>query len=210
MKGKKSRIARSASGRKDRRFGDHYVDHYQCSLSYGRKKRNRVRFLNWATELYVCSDAEIEEKILQHASINNGSSENDESINQEVRKAVEKLSPVEKQFVELFYFEFKTYQEIAHILRKKIYKLERIHQRALGKLRISLADFVKDHFKLDVPQKTDCIICKSPFRQELDELIRNKKPEETYARLIKLFKQQHGIDIKTPQVIIGHQRKHMV
>jgi RNA polymerase sigma factor (sigma-70 family) len=196
--------------KRDKRFGDHYVDHYKCSLSYGRKKRNRIRFLNWTTELFGYLGEEIEEKILQQVSINNESSENDESINQEVRKAVEKLSFVEKQFVELFYFESKTYQEIARTLKKKVYKLERIHQRALGKLRILLADFVKNRFKLDVPQKTDCIICKSPFRQELDELIRNKKPEETYARLIKLFKQQYGIDIKTPQVIIGHQRKHMV
>jgi RNA polymerase sigma factor (sigma-70 family) len=200
MKGKKE----------DKRFGDHFVDHYNCSLSYGRKKRGRIRFLNWTPELFGYLDEEIEEKILQQVSINNGISENDESINQEVRKAVEKLSPIEKQFVELFYFEFKTYQEIAQILKKKTYKLERIHQRALGKLRVLLADFVKSRFKLDVPHKTDCIICKSPFRQELDELIRNKKPEETYARLIKLFKQQYGIDIKTPQVIIGHQRKHMV
>jgi RNA polymerase sigma factor (sigma-70 family) len=196
--------------KRDKRFGDHYVDHYKCSLSYGRKKRNRIRFLNWTTELFGYLGEEIEEKILQQVSINNGSSENDESINQEVRKAVEKLAPVEKQFVELFYFESKTYQEIAQILKKKIYKLERIHQRALGKLRILLADFVKNRFKLDIPQKTDCIICKSPFRQELDELIRNKKPEETYASLIKLFKQQYGIDIKTPQVIIGHQRKHII
>ena len=196
--------------KKDRRFGDRFVDHYNCSLSYGRKKRGRIRYLNWATELYGCLDEEIEEKILQELSKSPDSLKEDESVNREVRKAVEKLSSVEKQFVEFFYFEFKSYQEIARILRKKVYKLERIHQRALGKLRIILTDFAKQRFKLEIPEKTDCIICNSPFRRELDELIRNKKEEETYAHLIRIFKQKYGIDIKTPQVIIGHRKKHMV
>lgn len=196
--------------KKDRRFGDHFVDHYNCSLPYRRKKRGRIRYLNWATELYGCLDEEIEEKILQKLSKSPDSLKEDESVNREVRKAVEKLSSAEKQFIQLFYFEFKNYQEIARILKKKIYKLERIHQRALGKLRIILTDFAKQRFKLEILEKTDCIICQSPFRKELDELIRNKKEEETYARLIKIFKQKYGVDIKTPQVIIGHKKKHMV
>jgi RNA polymerase sigma factor (sigma-70 family) len=195
---------------KDRRFGDHFVDHYNCSLSYRRKKRGRIRYLNWATELYGCLDEEVEEKILQELSKSTDSLKEDESVNREVRKAVEKLSSAEKQFIQLFYFEFKSYQEIARIQKKKIYKLERIHQRALGKLKIILADFVKERFKLEITKNTDCIICNSPFRRELDELIRNKKEEETYAGLIKIFKQKYGVDIKTPQVIIGHRKKHMV
>ena len=117
---------------------------------------------------------------------------------------------MEKQFVRLFYFEFKSYQQIARILKKKVYKLERIHQRALDKLRIFLADFVKKRFKLNVPIDTDCIICNSPFREEMDQLIKNKKEEETYRSLIRIFTQKYGIDIRTPQVIIGHKKKHMI
>lgn len=179
-------------------------------LSYGRRKRGRVRYLNWATELYGCPDEEIGNKFLQDSPKSKDRFEAEESINQEVRKAVERLSSDERQFIELFYFDFKSYREIACILRKKAYKLERIHHRALGKLRILLADFVKNRFQLYVPQKTDCMVCQSPYRKEMDELIKNKKPEETYGPLIKIFKQKYGIDIKTPQVIIGHQKKHMV
>jgi RNA polymerase sigma factor (sigma-70 family) len=196
--------------KRDRRFGDHFVDNYNCSLSYRRKKRGRIRYLGWATELYGCLDEEIEKRILQDLSTSNGSSESSETIDLEVRKAVEKLYPTEKRFVQLFYFEFKSYQQIARILKKKVYKLERVHQRALSKLRIILADFVKERFKLQIPERTDCIICKSPFRWELDQLIRDKKKEETYASLIRIFKQKYGIHIKTPQIIIGHKRKHMV
>ena len=194
----------------DRRAGDHFVDHYNCSLSYGRKKGGRIRYLNWAIELYGCVDEKIEGITLQDLSESTRKSEISESINREVRKAVEKLSFEEKQFVELFYFEFKSYQEIARIIKKKVYKLERIHRRALGKLKILLADFVKECFKLEISRKTDCIICNSPFRPELDKLIRNKKEEETYAHLIRIFKRKYGIDIKTPQAIIGHKKKHMI
>ena len=197
-------------GKKDRRRGHHFVDHYSSSLSYGRKKRSRIRYLDWAAELYGYADADIEQKILQSSAESKESLERAESISREVREAVEKLAPKERQFVELFYFESMTYQEIAGILKKKTYKLERLHQRALGKLRILLTDFVKEQFEFEIPQETACVICSSPFRGELDELIRSKKEEETYSRLIRIFKQKYGIDVKTPQVIIGHKKKHMV
>lgn len=196
--------------RKDRRSGDHFVDHYICSLSYGRKKRGRIRYLNWVTEKYGCLEEEIQKNFLQDPTVIRGNSKREELINKQVRKAVKKLSFEERQFIQLYYFEFSSYQAIARILKRKVYKLERIHQRALGKLRIILADFVKEQFDLEVPQMTECLICQSPFREELDELIRNKKDEETYRGLMIIFKQKYGINIKTPQVIIGHKRKHMI
>ncbi|MGB8657921.1 MAG: hypothetical protein WCE90_09080 [Candidatus Zixiibacteriota bacterium] len=196
--------------RKDRRCGDEFVDLYGSSLAYGRRKRRRIRSLGWATELYGCLDEEMESKILQGASGNAVALQSNEEIDRQVREAVEKLSLEERRFIELFYFEFKTNAEIARRLKKKVYKLERVHRRALDKLRILLTDFVKSHFELDVPTKTGCIICASPVQEELDELIRSKKPEETYRHLIRIFRRKYGIDIKAPQVIIGHQKKHMV
>jgi RNA polymerase sigma factor (sigma-70 family) len=194
----------------DKRCGDHFVDQYSCSLSYGRRKRGRIRYLNWATELFGCRDREIEGRILEDRSRCDKESEMNASLNRRVRKAVEKLPFDERRFVQLFYFEFQSYQEISGKLKKRTHKLERIHHRALGKLRILLADFVQERFKLEIPEDTDCIICKSPFRRELDELIRKKAEDETYSRLIKIFKQKYGIVIRTPQVIIGHVRKHMI
>ncbi len=196
--------------KRDRRCGDHFVDLYSCSLSYGRKKRKRIRYLDWATELYGYLDEEIEDKVFQNTSRSRESLERERSINREVRKALERLSFEEKRFIQLFYFEFRSYQQIAGILKRKVYKLERIHRRSLDKLKILLAGFVKKQFKIKVPEETDCIICKSPFKRELEKLIRNKKEEETYSRLMRVFKQKYGIDVKTPQVIIGHRRKHMV
>jgi RNA polymerase sigma factor (sigma-70 family) len=194
----------------DKRRGDHFVDQYSCSLSYGRRKRGRIRYLNWAAELFGCRDREIEGRILEDSSRCDKESDMNASLNQRVRKAVKKLPFDERQFVQLFYFEFKSYQEISRKSKKSTHKLERIHHRALGKLRILLAGFVQERFKLEISEDTDCIICKSPFRRELNELIRKKAEDETYSRLIKIFKQKYGIVIRTPQVIIGHVRKHMV
>lgn len=196
--------------KKDRRRGHEFVDYYSSSLSYGRKKRTRIRYVNRITKLFGHLDQEIEQRILGGSSPNQERSKKEELIDRQVRAAVERLLPTEKQFVELFYFQVRTYQEIAGIMKKKTWKLERLHERALGKLRILLTDFVKEQFEFEIPQETACVICSSPFREELDELIRSKKEEETYSRLIRIFKQKYGIDVKTPQVIIGHKKKHMV
>lgn len=194
----------------DRRRGHEFVDYYSSSLSYGRKKRTRIRYVNRITKLFGHLDQEIEQRILGSSTPNQERSEREELIDRQVRAAVEKLLPTEKQFVELFYFQVRTYQEIAGIMKKKTHKLQRLHERALGKLRILLSDFVKEQFKLEPLQKTDCVICNSPFSGELDELIKSKKEEETYSRLINIFRQKYGIYVKTPQTIIGHERKHMV
>jgi RNA polymerase sigma factor (sigma-70 family) len=197
-------------GKKDKRRGHEFVDYYSSSLSYGRKKRTRIRYVNRVTKLFGHLDQEIEQRILGSSTPDQERSKKEELIDRQVRAAVERLLPTEKQFVELFYFQVRSYQEIAGIMKKKTWKLERLHERALGKLRILLTDFVKEQFEFEIPQETACVICSSPFRGELDELIRSKKEDETYSRLIRIFKQKYGINVKTPQVIIGHKKKHMV
>jgi len=196
--------------KEDKRRGHQFVDHYRSSLSYGRKKGIRIHYLDSVDELRGGLAEEIERRIIESSSRSRERSEREELIDGEVRAAVEKLPHPERQFVELFYFEFWTYQQIGGIMKKKTHKLERLHQRALGKLQVLLSDFVKEQFKLELPRKTDCVICSSPFREELEELIRGKKEEETHSRLIRVFRKKYGINVRTPQTIIGHKRKHMV
>jgi RNA polymerase sigma factor (sigma-70 family) len=201
---------------KDRRFGPHFVDFYNSSLAYGRKKRRRIRHLNSADEAFGQSDEEMEKQALPELSSEGSHQATDvkyprkEEIILMVGEAIKKLLPIERQFVACFYFEGKSYKEISVILNKDIRKLERIHNHALAKLKMLLYDYVKTRFKFNVPKETGCIICKSPFRQELDKLIQAKKEKETYKSLIRIFKGKYGLDIKTPQVIIGHKKKHMI
>lgn len=195
---------------KDRRFGHHFVDFYNSSLAYGRKKRNRIRYLNWACELLGCSDEKIEKGGVTELSDEDKTQIIDEETNNKVREAVERLTPSERQFIEYFYFQDKTYREISHLLNKKTHKLEKIHHRALNKLKIRLSEYVKTRFGLDVQKETNCMICQSPFRRELDKLIKAKKEEETYKPLMRILNEKYGLEIKSPQVIIGHKKKHMI
>jgi hypothetical protein len=196
--------------KEDKRRGHEFVDHYRSSLSYGRKKGLRIHYLDSVDELRGGLAEEIERIIIESSCASRERSEREELVDRQVRAAVGKLSHSERQFIELFYFELRTYQQIAGIMKKKTHKLERLHQGALGKLQILLTDFVKEQFKLELPQKTDCAICTSPFRKELEELIRGKKEEETYSRLMRVFRKKYGIEVRTPQTIIGHRKKHMV
>jgi RNA polymerase sigma factor (sigma-70 family) len=197
-------------GRIDRRLGQHFVDYQSCTLSPGKKKRRRIRNLGWVTELYGVPNDELMENGRQDCPRPGQEPRENESIDVEVRKAVARLRPEEKQFVDLFYFQFRSYKEIARRTGKKVRKLETINNRVREKLKLLLADFVKKRFGVIVPPISDCVICSSPNRAAIDELIRKKRDHQTCSGLISILRREYDLDIRTPQVIIGHRRKHMV
>jgi hypothetical protein len=201
----------SIEKKKDRRFGQHFVDHYACFLGGKGKKKKRVRNLDWV----ISGSAE---KVWGD-SINSSLPgilcdivrSEDKELEDKVREAVGKLSPLEKGFIQNFYFEFKTYSEIAELLNKKIYKLDRIHRQALGKLKIILKGYVQKRFKIDCSEaETFCPICNHPQKEKIDEIMKSKGEEETWKRIIKVLKEKFGLEIKTPQVLISHKNKHMI
>lgn len=196
--------------KKTRRFEKRALDDQPGIRFPWRKKKRRIRYQRWVDDISSAWNQGPDGESPADCSLKTLNRKECESIEGEVRKAVAKLQPDERRFVEMFYFEFNSYRDIARRLNKKIHKLERIHQRAIGKLRLLLASLVKEHFGMDVEKNTDCIICSSPHREKLERLINSKKEEETYSGLIKTFRQKYGIEIKTPQVIIGHRRKHMI
>lgn len=197
----------------DRRKKDHYVDFYSCSLSYQgdlgkRKKRGRVRYLNWALERSGMSgiperrydfDEEDQEKIKK-----------DQELEKKVHQALTRLDEIERKFILYFYFDCFSYEKIESLLKKRKDKLQRIHQRALDKLKLILKDFVEKRFKLKTDEKMSCIICQNPHREELDTIIKTKRKQETWKRIIKVLNEKYHLKIKTPQILIGHMRKHML
>ena len=133
----------------------------------------------------------------------------DEFVVSAVRKAIEKLNSQEQDFIESYYFQGKTYREIAKIQSRRISRIEGLHRQSLAKLKKYLAGFVKERFDINVEIGQDCIICESPYREKIDKLIISKKKEETWKRLIKILKDKYQIQIKTPQILIGHQKYHL-
>ena len=199
----------------DKRRKDHYVDFYPCSLSYQqgdsskRKKRGRVRYLNWALEKSDMSKIHEVELDLDDEE-NRQKIKKDQELESKVHQALNKLDEMERRFIVHFYFDGLSYCQIRRLLKTRKDKLQRIHQSALDKLRLILKDYVEKRFKLKVDCDSRCLICQSLHREELDKLIQGKKKEETWKRIIRTMDEKYHLKIKAPQVLIGHLRKHML
>lgn len=133
----------------------------------------------------------------------------DEQVISAVRKALEKLNPEEQDFIETYYFQGKSYREIAELQNRRLSRIEGLHRRSLAKLKKYLVRFVKERFDIDAEIGRDCIICLSPHKEEIDRLIKTKKKRETWKKIIKILKNKYQIKITTPQILIGHQKYHL-
>lgn len=147
--------------------------------------------------------------------------EGDWEIKLEVRGALAKLSKEEKILIEQFYFEGKSHKEIGQILKLNSKQVEYLKQKAVLKLRNLLADFVARKYKIQVSQfsqskmiqnrqkPTGCVICQNPKQKEIEELIASKKDHQTWRVIFKKLSQRFNLEIKAPQVLVGHM-KHKV
>jgi len=196
---------RSEGQRGDKRKKDHFVDYYACSLGYGRKKGKRIRTLNWiegAEEPELVSE---EQDLIEKMNEEKARAE----LEEEVEKALEKLDKTEEEFIRYFYFDCKSYEQISELMGKTKDRLERIHSTALEKLKFSLRNFVSERYKIKIPPEKKCVICSHPEKEKLEELIKAKKKEETWKSILRTFKENFDLEIKAPQVLINHQKKHM-
>jgi hypothetical protein len=139
-----------------------------------------------------------------------GDSPRNERIIAAVREAIARLSPLEQEFIERHYFCGQSCASIASALDRKEKRIETIHRQAVIKLRKYLAGFVRKQFRIDVEIGPHCPICNSSRKAEIDRLIKNKKKEETWKKIIKMLKKDYSVIIRTPQVLIGHQKYHMI
>ncbi|HVP35877.1 MAG TPA: sigma factor-like helix-turn-helix DNA-binding protein [Terriglobales bacterium] len=191
---------------KDKRKKDHFVDYYTCSLGYGRKKGKRIRTLNWIEGVEepesLSEEADSEEKMKEEKA--------KVELEEKVEAALDKLEAAEKEFVRYFYYDCKSYDQISEIMHKTKDRLERIHKSALEKLQFQLKGFVFQRYKIKIPLEKKCIICSHPYKEKLEELIKAKKKEETWKKTLRIFKEKFNLEIKAPQILINHQKKHML
>ena len=165
--------------------------------------RRRIIYKNWIV------DIGLDPACLKQTQRASPKMEYNQKIIKEVRAAAEKLSPKEKEFIERYYFRGESYRDISNYFNKKINRLENIHRRAITRLKRLLADFVKDEFGIKVKKTFICPICLSPYRDNIDALIRQKKKSDTWKKIIKTAKTEFNIEIRTPQILISHQKYHM-
>lgn len=191
---------------KDKRRKNHFVDYYACSLGYGRKKGKRIRALNWV------EGVEEPESVSEESDLIERMKEEKEKVELEekVEQALDKLDSAEREFIRNFYFDCKSYDQISEIMNKTKDRLERIHRSALEKLKFSLKGFVYQRYKIKISPENKCLICSHSEREKLDELIKTKKEEETWKKILRMCKEKFNLEIKTPQILINHQKRHML
>ncbi|UCD16475.1 MAG: sigma-70 family RNA polymerase sigma factor [Candidatus Zixiibacteriota bacterium] len=132
-----------------------------------------------------------------------------ERVVETVRKALSRLSPTEQEFVRRYYFQGESYAAIAGAMRKRVSGIDGFHRRILARLRKYLAPFVAEEFGLEVTIGGDCPLCNSPFVDKINQLIATRQMDSTWRPIIRKLKKEFGIAVKTPQVLIGHQKYHM-
>ncbi len=158
----------------------------------------KVLFVNWIYDT-------------AHSGAFNGNEQSDlqAEIVERVRSAVGRLSPVEREFIHLHWFEGRSLSEISKLLRRRLHIIEGMNKRCLKKLRTLLSAYVAERFGIEAPSAGRCVICNHPHRQEIDAVLREKRPEQTWGDIGKLLDKAFGLRIVTPQIMISHIDYHM-
>lgn len=130
-------------------------------------------------------------------------------VERKVREAIETLDPEEQELVHLYWFEGRSINEISKTLGRRQYRIEAMHRRVLKKLKKKLSQFVSETFGIAAETDPDCIICNHPQRAAIEQVLRKKRPDETFRGVYRELRERFGLKISTPQILIGHMKYHM-
>jgi hypothetical protein len=171
----------------------------------------RLREYGGGTEVYpfgVTSLEALTDEMIARASMRHDKHDRTELIGAMVAQAVAKLDIEEQEFLARFYHMGETYRELSELTGRHMSSLERMHRRALRKLRRSLKEFVASEFGVNVAAERPCVICGSAYRVEIDTLIAEHPTDATWGGVMQAINRQFGIRVATPQTLIGHQKYH--
>jgi len=127
-----------------------------------------------------------------------------------VNRALNKLTPRERDFAVRYYFQGQSLKIIAAEWGCRRTTVAGVYKRTVLRLKYLLADFVRKEFGLAVRVERDCPLCRSPFRRQINNLIKSKKKEETWKRIMGILQKEYGLKITTPQTLMGHRRYHLL
>jgi len=131
-------------------------------------------------------------------------------IQAQVQNALAVLTDEEQEFVIRFYFMGETYRQISEKSGRAVHRLESLHRRSVRKLKKELAIFVSETFGLNSLDKNrDCPLCTSPHVTEINRIIAARDRTQTWRPIIKTLREQFGIKVSSPQLLIGHERYHI-
>ncbi len=131
-----------------------------------------------------------------------------EIIQQAVKAALEKLDDDEREFIIRFYFMGEKYIEIAEKSDRELYSLVSLHNIAIKKLKRNLKQFVKEQFAVEEPKQSKSYIRDYEHKDAIDKMIVDKHPKATWKKIIGHVAKRYNIKIKSPQILIGHEKYH--
>ncbi|NOY89285.1 MAG: sigma-70 family RNA polymerase sigma factor [FCB group bacterium] len=178
--------------------------------------KNKLIFQNWIVEIgYDPQRKKISkyinpERFQRDKDKEKRSDYSSEEIKTAVRNALNMLSDEEREFIIHFHFMGENYREISEKSGRSFYKLTALHKRACKKLYGNLAVFVKNRFHIDIKIENLCPLCPSPYLKEINNIIKNRDKSQTWKPIIKILETKYGIKISTPQILIGHEKYHLI
>lgn len=166
----------------------------------------RLTFQNWIVALGRDPSVRYHDEPIISAVQDSG--ETGSGIREAVQQAIESLTEQEKFFIIRFYFMGQGYAEMSELSGRAGHRLVAIHRRALTKLRTRLSDFVRRRFRIEPAIGKKCPICQSSSRCEIDALIAHRDRTRTWRPVIDVLKNRYSLKIKSPQMLISHEKYH--
>ncbi len=128
-----------------------------------------------------------------------------------VQAAINRLEPDEQLVIREFWYQGKTYRQIAAGIGRPRHKIETLHRRAQRKLRRLLANFVEQMWGIrQGAAGRKCLICESPVRSTIDRIIAARDKTSTWRPVMQILREEFGLQIRSPQTLISHQKFHQV
>lgn len=126
---------------------------------------------------------------------------------QAVQNAVAKLSPLERDIIIRVHFDGATLRQFADDSGYSLQHILNLHRRALRRLHKLLSGFVSGEFNITTTNSS-CVICNSPNRTEIDELLQQRRPGAPYRDIMRQIRSSFGVAIASTMTIIGHIKYH--
>lgn len=184
--------------------------------------RNRLTYQNWIVDIGRDPGSAFEQSNNPDALLTDGGESTglfpsvdkalpplEEELIQKVRSALDGLTDDEREFIIRFYYMGQSYQKISKQTGRVAHRLVSLHNRAINKLKANLSGFVRLRFDLEPSLKKICPLCESSQVEQINRLIITRDKRQTWRPVLKALKDNYGITVSSPQLLIGHERYHM-
>ena len=173
----------------------------------------RIRFQDWLVELGYDPDRDGKRGNNQSGELSSEYECSDdpklkELIEESVRNALRRLSSNEREIVERVHYMGQTYRQISRSSGREISRLESLHRRAVRRLRRELGPLVKQLYGIETANSPRCVICRSPLRSEIDEILEHHDQKRGWRTIMRRIESEYGIKVRSAQTLVGHRKYH--